>query len=181
MSIPARLAGPDVRTLFAYFPAFDDLSASEVVPADEVPPPHDKLLVHKRHMTVTVEAHHGSLVDVRILDRRQSGDHYARKILLARQDTGQVVQFGIMRINLRFCSKAVRDAIVAGQTPLGRILIQNKVLRRIEPTAYLRVTPGPAMMRWFALDHPKVTYGRLAIIHCDERPAVELLEIVAPE
>jgi chorismate-pyruvate lyase len=181
MSFPARLSGPDVRTLFAYFPASDDLSACEIVQAHEVPPPYHKLLVHKRHMTVTVEAHHGSLVDVRILDRRHSGDHYARKILLARQDTGQIVQFGIMRINLRYCSQAVRDAIVAGRTPLGRILIQHKVLRRIEPTAFLRVMPGLAMMRWFALDRPQETYGRLAIIHCDERPAVELLEIVAPE
>ena len=37
------------------------------------------------------------------------------------------------------------------------------------------------MMNWFALDRPKPTYGRLAYIHCDGQPAVELLEIVAPE
>jgi len=37
------------------------------------------------------------------------------------------------------------------------------------------------MMKWFALDKPLRTYGRLAIIHCDEQPAVELLEIVVPE
>ena len=181
MSFPARLSGPDVRTLFAYFPASDDLSACEIVQAHEVPPPYHKLLVHKRHMTVTVEAHHGSLVDVRILDRRHSGDHYARKILLARQDTGQIVQFGIMRINLRYCSQAVRDAIVAGRTPLGRILIQHKVLRRIEPTAFLRIPGGPKQMAWYGLTEPRTLYGRLAFIHCDGQRAVELLEIVAPE
>jgi hypothetical protein len=37
------------------------------------------------------------------------------------------------------------------------------------------------MMQWFGLTEPKTTYGRLAIIHCDGKPAVELLEIVAPE
>jgi hypothetical protein len=37
------------------------------------------------------------------------------------------------------------------------------------------------MMKWFALDHPRTTYGRLGIIHCDGQPAVELLEIVIPE
>jgi hypothetical protein len=36
-------------------------------------------------------------------------------------------------------------------------------------------------MQWFGLTEPVRTYGRLAIIHCDEQPAVELLEIVAPE
>ena len=93
---------------------------------------------------------------------------------------GRVVQFGIMRIHFRYCSKAVADEIVSGKTPLGRILIQHDVLRRIEPTAFLRVIPGPTMMEWFGLSRPRPTYGRLAYIHCNEQPAVELLEIVAP-
>jgi hypothetical protein len=37
------------------------------------------------------------------------------------------------------------------------------------------------MMEWFALLQPRPTYGRLAYIHCDGKPAIELLEIVAPE
>ena len=86
-----------------------------------------------------------------------------------------------MRVHLQYCSDAVRKEIIAGQTPLGRILIQHNILRRIEPTAFLRVIPGTAMMSWFGLDRPKPTYGRLAYIHCDGQPAVELLEIVAPE
>ena len=32
-----------------------------------------------------------------------------------------------------------------------------------------------------AFDTPAPTYGRLALIHCDGLPAIELLEIVAPE
>jgi hypothetical protein len=131
-------------------------------------------------MTVTVEDYHGDLVDVRILARRVQGDSYARKIVLALQKTGRVVQFGIMRINLALCSPAVRAAIEEGKTPLGRILIEHDVLRRIEPTAYLRVRGGPAQMRWFGLEGEHTLYGRLAFIHCDCRPAVELLEIVAP-
>ncbi len=86
-----------------------------------------------------------------------------------------------MKINLRYCSPQVRDEIVAGQTPLGRILIQHDVLRRIEPTAFLRILPDPEMTTWFGLTQQAITYGRLAIIHCDEQPAVELLEIVTPE
>jgi hypothetical protein len=181
MNLAANPPGPDLRALFALFPPDNDLSEYELVPADEVPPPYHGLLVHEHHMTVTVEAHHGSLVDVRILARSHRGDSYARKILLALQTGGRVVQFGIMRVHLNFCDDAVRAEIVAGQTPLGRILIQHDVLRRIEPTGFLRVIPGPAMMRWFGLDRPRPTYGRLAYIHCDGRPAIELLEIVAPE
>ena len=37
------------------------------------------------------------------------------------------------------------------------------------------------MMEWFGPERPRLTYGRLAYIHCDGQPAIELLEIVAPE
>ena len=180
MSDPASV-GPDLRSLFALFPPADDMPEYEFVAADEVPPPYHQLLVHEEHMTVTVEAHHGELVDVRILARRLDRDTYARKILLALHDSGRIVQFGIVRVNLAYCSDDVRRDILAGQTPFGRILIQHNVLRRIEPTAFLRVLPGPGPMKWFNLAEPRMTYGRLAIIHCDDQPAVELLEIVAPE
>jgi chorismate-pyruvate lyase len=75
----------------------------------------------------------------------------------------------------------VRAEIVSETTPLGRILINHNVLRRIEPTDYLRVTPGPEMMEWFGLKTPEPAYGRLALIHCDGKPAIELVEIMAPE
>jgi chorismate-pyruvate lyase len=178
---PASQAGPELQSLLALFPPNDYLAGHDFVAADKVPAPYDRLLVHEHHMTVTVEAHHGSLVDVQVLEERRVGESYARKILLSLQGTGRVVQFGIVRIRLDLCSPSVRREILARQTPLGRILIQHKVLRRIEPTAFLRVVPGPAMMKWFALDTPRPTYGRLALIHCDDQPAVELLEIVAPE
>jgi hypothetical protein len=181
MNHSARTAGPDLRTLFGLFGPADDVPEFEIVPADKVPPPYHGLLVHEHHMTVTVEAHHDDLVDVRILDRVLSGDIYARKILLMLQKTGRVVQFGIVRIHLNYCNPEVRAAIIEGKTPLGRILIEHNVLRRIEPTAYLRVVPGKSMMRWFGLDRPQPTYGRLGYIHCDRKPAVELLEIVVPE
>ncbi len=181
MSAPARIVTPDLLTLCALFPPADFLAGFEYVEPDQVPPIYHALLVHEHHMTVTVEAHHGDLVNVRVLDRHRAGDYYSRKILLALRGSGQVVQFGIVRINLAFCSEPVRDAIVSETTPLGRILIQHDVLRRIEPTGFLRVLPGRPMMHWFRLEHPEPTYGRLAIIHCDGRPAIELLEIVSPE
>jgi chorismate-pyruvate lyase len=175
------LKAPDLAELFVLFPPTDYLRALAEIPASQVPEPERGLLVHEHHMTVTVEAHHGGLVDVRVLEARQNGDAYARKILLALQGSGRIVQFGLMRIRLAYCTPAVREEILSRRTPLGRILIRHNVLRRIEPTAYLRVVPGPAMMEWFGLTEPVPAYGRLAIIHCDGKPAVELLEIVAPE
>ena len=57
-------------------------------------------------MTVTVEEFYGSPVDVRVLECRRDGNEYARKILLTAHATGQVVQFGLVRINLGVCPRS---------------------------------------------------------------------------
>jgi chorismate-pyruvate lyase len=172
-----------VESLFSPFPGPDAVMDYEVVPGDGVPEPYRKLLVHEHHMTVTVEAHHGGPVDVVVLERWFSGALYSRKILLELQGTRKVVQFGIVRIDLAQTSPQVREAIVAGRTPLGRVLIEHDVLRRIEPLAYLKIRPSAEQLAWFGEGVPAapLIWGRLAIIHCDGRPAVELLEVVAPE
>ena len=181
MNLPKRPLGLSVEELFAPFGPADDLPEYDFVLPPAVPPPYHDLLVHNHHMTVTVEAHHGDLVDVRILDRRLERDLYTRKIVLALQGSGRVVQFGIARVHLDYCSQPVREAIVAGRTPLGRILIQNNVLRVVEPTAFLRVQAGSAVAKWFGLSRPQLTYGRLAVSNRDGKEAIEVLEIVAPE
>ena len=181
MNVPPRPLGLSVEDLFAPFGPADDLPEYAFVPGDAVPRPYHDLLVHNHHMTVTVEAHHGDLVNVRILDRRFEGDSYTRKIVLALQGSGRVVQFGVARVHLDYCIEPVREAIVAGRTPLGRILIQHNVHRFVEPTAFLRVAACPAVARWFGLERPRATYGRLAVIYCDGQEAIEVLEIDAPE
>ena len=180
MNAPLRIVTPDLPDLFAPFPPADDQPEFQLIAPDAVPDPYHGLLVHEHHMTVTVEAYHGDRVNVRILARLHRASYYSRKILLTLEKTGKVVQFGIVRANLDFVSKAVRERIVEGKTPFGRILIEHNVLRRIEPTAFLRAKCGPAQMRWFGVKHASPLYGRLAIIHCNRQPAVELLEIVAP-
>ncbi len=174
-------AGPQLRELFGIFRPVETLPRHEVLSADEMPQPYRDLLVHEHHMTVTVEAHHGDLVDVHILERRHVGDVYARKILLKLHKTGKVVQFGIVRVDLRFVSPEVREEIVGGKKPFGRILIEHDVHRRVEPRTYLRLWPSPVMMGWLGMIEQVPVYGRLAYIYCDGVPAVELLEIVAPE
>jgi hypothetical protein len=171
---------PTLDHLYRLFPGADDRPAAAVIPADEVPEPYHRLLVHTHHMTVTVEAFYGCPVDVRVLACRHVGDEYARKILLTLHEGGRVVQFGLVRIDLGVCSWPVRDAIVEGKTPLGRVLIQHNMLRRIDPVAFLRVTVGPRMAGWFGVDVGAETYGRVGVIYTGDRPAVEVLEILAP-
>jgi chorismate-pyruvate lyase len=171
---------PGFDQLYALLPDDIDRPDAVVVSADDVPQPYHRLLVHNEHMTVTVEDWFGGAVDVKVLHCRRIGNEYARKILLAMHEGGRVVQFGLVRIDLGVCPEPVREAILEGKTPLGRVLIQHDMLRRIEPTAFVKVKLSAKMAEWFASVAGTETYGRLGVIYTGEQPAVEVLEILAP-
>ena len=147
-------------------------------PSDEVPAPFNQLLVHNEHMTTRLTAYHGEPVALEVLEHRQDGDTYKRKILLT-VGQGHVVEVGVVRIHLNFTAEEVRNEILSKKTPLGDILIQHNVLRRIEPKWFFRFD-GPATLE-AAFDRPLdgPIYGRVGVIHCDGEPAIELLEVVA--
>lgn len=172
---------PTFQHLYELFPDSPDRPEAVEIAPHEVPEPYHQLLVHTHHMTVTVEQFYQAPVTVQVLACQRHGHEYARKILLRLDnDTRQVVQFGLVRINLGVCPDAVRQAILEGQTPLGRILIEHNMLRRIEPVAFLRVHLSPLMAEWFNAAPPAETFGRLGVIYTGDRPAVEVLEILAP-
>jgi chorismate-pyruvate lyase len=176
-------SSPGLRELFEVFAHLEpiDIPEFQVVAPEHVPQPYRDLLVHEHHMTVTVERFHGRPVELRVLSQRTQGHHYSRMILLALQGTGDVVQFGIVRIDLDRCSPVVRAEVLAGEKPLGRILIEHDVLRHIDPTCFVRITPTRQMLQWFGLAESGPLWGRTATIHCDGQRAIDLLEVVRNE
>lgn len=177
---PAVIPSPTADSLYALFPPSATRPVCSPISGDQMPEPYRSLLVHTHHMTVTVERHYGGPVDVKVLNAVRDGDEYARQILLELRGTERVVQFGIVLIDLSLLSPVVRDTIVEGKTPLGRVLIEHGVLRHIQPAGYLKVEPDADLCRWFGLAEPVTTYGRLGVIFTDGRPAIEVMEILAP-
>jgi hypothetical protein len=151
----------------------------EIVQPDEIPFPQDQLLVHHDHMTVVLQRHHDSLVDVHVLEEHLEGDFYTRKIKLTPRGSDKVVEWGIVRLDFRYMNPAVRDEILAKKLPLGAILIKHDVLRRIKPRFFLRFpVDGPVLKLFRDHDGSEPAYGRIGTIYCNEEPAIELLEIV---
>jgi chorismate-pyruvate lyase len=177
-----QAAFPDLNDLVQlYYDDANELGRFLAVDGASMPDVYRKLLDHEHHMTVTVESHHGCPVDVAVLDYDTANDTYNRKIVLTRSDNGRVVQFGIVRLHVNFISRDVRAEIESREIPLGRVLINHGVLRRVELSQLWKVIPGVDLCRLFELAQPVETYGRTAIIYCDGEPAIELLEIVTPE
>jgi len=171
----------ELNALVDVFPSSEPLIArAEHVAAPLMPEPYRMMLAHEHHMTVTMEQYHGGPVDVTVLDRRNVGGMYCRKILLKKRGTEQVVQFGLVRFDFSYVTPAVRDEILSESIPLGRVLIRHNVLRHIDLGALLLIEAGPELAKLLDMPDGGRTYGRLATIFCNGRPAVDLLEITAP-
>jgi hypothetical protein len=153
---------------------------AEHVSSSTTPEPYKSLLAHNHHMTISMEEYHNTSVDVVVMDQRLDENVYSRKILLVKSGTDDVVQFGLVRFNFDYVTQAVKDEILAGQIPLGRVLINHNVLRHVDLGAVLRITAGPGLASAMHIEPGQVTYGRLATIFCNQQPAIDLLEVSAP-
>jgi len=164
-----------------FYDSTDKLGFFERVTSNVVPLVYRELLDHTNHMTVTVESHHADTVDVTVLRSDEVLEHYRREILLTTHSSSKVVQYGIVRLNMKVLADKPRSEILAEKIPLGRVLIENDVLREIELFDLLRVQCGQVLANLFGVVVGTITYGRTALLYCDDEPAIELLEIVAPE
>lgn len=175
-----RAALKALRLMLAYF-GVAQVPQARVVPAAEVPAPYHDLLVHHGHMTEVLERHHGPPVRVLPYQIHPQGELYGRRLDLRAGAADQVVMTGLMIINLASVPEAARARIVAAREPLGRILIEHRVLRRVAPEAYLHFAAADPLAARFGLRTPRDVWGRLATITCDGAPAVDLLEVVRPQ
>ncbi|TWU05927.1 hypothetical protein [Stieleria varia] len=147
--------------------------------ATDLPQPYDSLLNHNKHMTVTVESHHGETVDVVVHRFHRHDNWYAREITLQTTGSKKTVQYGIVRLNVDALEPEVWKRIESQETPLGRVLIEHNVLRKVTLCELWKVTAGESLAQMLQVPQGKVVYGRTALIYCDGEPAIELLEIVS--
>jgi chorismate-pyruvate lyase len=166
-----------LRSLFYEDP--DTLARLDCVASTDLPQPFRQLLDHHAHMTVTVEQFHGGPVSVQVLQQRFEGERYLREIVLrTTTESPKVVLYGIVDLNLAVLDPQVRSEILAGKIPLGRILIEHHVMRKVTLERLYRVTPGPQLLQLMAGCQNSPLFGRSARIDLNGHPALKLLEIV---
>ena len=185
------------RLIAPFCTPVSDFGTLRAVDPDAVPEPFRGLLDHSSHMTVVMERFHAAPVSLQVVATDENCGSaaedeggarapgwYAREILLA-NPAGRVIQHGIVRIDLSQVQPEVAATIRAATVPLGRILITAGLLRDVHDVRLLEVVPGPHLRGLFADGSSaeradETVFGRVAEISLGGRPAVELLEIVAP-
>jgi chorismate-pyruvate lyase len=166
------------RLATLFYSSLAELGRFDPVSVDDLPPEARTLLAHYDHMTVALESFHNSRVAVKAVAEWRDEASYARTSVLSRLSDGAVVQFGMMRIWLADLPAAAQEEITGRQAPLGRVLIEHNVLREVELITLWRITPGVVLQKHLGVSAKQPIYGRTAQILVDERPTVQLLEIV---
>ena len=150
----------------------------EVQPV-RIPSRERRLLAHREHMTEVLQHHHHSPMNVQVHDYHQEQNWYSRKITLTpTSDINKIVECGIVRLNLQSIPSPAREEILSRQIPLGAVLIKHDILRWIEPLWFVQFPPKSDVLKIFGIENQLPIFGRLAVIYCNNEPAIELLETV---
>ncbi len=165
LNIVYRRAGVDMPTWHAVEP-------------DDIPSPYRSILVHDNDMTSTLERHYGGRVVLRALSTFTTGGWHFRRVLLVQEYTGRPVEMGAIRIKLDAFSSRLQQQILRNETPLGRLLVDNRFPYASHVKDYLALTPNPEMMGVFWMREPRTLYGRRTEIVHRRRKIGDIVEIL---
>ncbi len=164
-----------------YLQAGLDLPLIEQKNAEELPEPYRQLLVHERDMTSTLESFHNETIALKVMSRKQRGDHYYREVILVRSRDQKPVEFGAIKINLNLFPPGARRQILEENAPLGRILHEYGIADSSRPKAYLRFKPDAFMQTALQAAKSEWLYGRRnTLLDPQIRPLAEIVEILPP-
>jgi len=163
-----------------YADARTALPAITTIDGASMPEPYRALLVNDGDMTPTLERHHGCRLHLKVLGRVSNGDEYRREVLLL-DPQDRPVEFGAIRIHLDVLLPEVQKLVLAGQRPLGGVLIENHVPHRSHPSAYFSLIGDELITRALGLAAPCTLYGRCnTLIAEGGKPIAEVVEILPP-
>jgi len=159
-------------------PAAGFAASMQEVEEEQIPQPCHGLLVHNNHMTVALEKWYGSPVEVVVLREELCEPYYSRVIQLRLVATNRLVEYGIMRIDLRTCGGGARAEILTHASPLGRILIDYGLLTDVVCESFVEIAPFGPFADLLDARETEPVYGRTAVIHANGCRVVDLLEIM---
>lgn len=151
----------------------------DVVESSVVPDSFRYLLEHDSLMTIRLESFYNQKLDLKVLNSELLPDvRYQRKIALGVKSNSKefiVIAKAWILIDLKACPEDLKQKILEGKTPFGKILSSYGIRYRVTCYHILKIN------EWKELDlgFPSPCYGRLAKIFLDDVHIVDVLEVVS--
>jgi chorismate-pyruvate lyase len=182
-SPPAIEPPPRWAALLEHFYARSNspMIALDRLAGEAVPEPYKALLVHSRDMTPTLEGFYHYRLALRPVDRELQDSAYLREVTLNLAESGQPVEYGVIRIFLdRFPARA-RRLILEEQQPLGGILRSEAIAHIGWPQTFFAAQSDSRLGAVLRLPRPSRLYGRRnLLLDGHRRILAEVIEVLAP-
>ena len=150
----------------------------EFVFSGELPEPARWLLVHDSDMTSRLRTHHQSPIGLRVLDSTSDDIVVDRRVVLVRKSDDRIVEFGAIRIFLKHLTSELREAVLAGEEPLGGLLENSGMEYTSSPGAFFVIVPDDYICEWLGLESRDPVYGRCNKLRTGDEVFAEIVEIL---
>jgi chorismate-pyruvate lyase len=138
-----------------------ELPRFEVIQSEALPEPHRALLAHRSDMTTRLEAYHNEEISLCVRHEIKSDDTYDREVVLLTKRSKRPVEYGAIEISLAILPDEIQTGILAGNRPLGGILVDCGVVFESQPKVFFAVSPCPMITEALQLDADARLYGRV--------------------
>jgi len=143
-----------------YLASGEPLPVAAEIDGESMPEPYRSLLVHNDDMTPTLEASYGQRIHLRLLNRKVEDDVMLRQVVLVSDRDEQPVEFGAIRIQLKFLPLEARQFVLEGRLPLGRVLQDFRIRHDSRPAAYFQVRADALIGEALQTAGLQLLYGR---------------------
>lgn len=186
MPTPTRIPSAAEHLLDLFMPLeFFYASLPEQMPRPDlllgldVPEPFQHLLVHESDMTPRLREFHQSGITLEVKERQVSDDFVMRLVVLHCEGDGRPVEIGAIGIQLEGFNPVAREAILAGQVPLGGILEAHEIMHESHPKAYFSIEADAFLAGLLGQAVGTKLYGRCnALSHAGGVVFADIVEIL---
>lgn len=132
-----------------------------VIEPDDLPGPYRQLLAHDGDMTSRLENAYQSMIQVRPLHSSNDGKNYFREVILETiESSPRPVEYGAIEIQLTQLPEVAREAVIAGEKPLGGILNQGRIYYACSLRGFFQINPDQSILKALGIKGSPSLFGR---------------------
>jgi chorismate-pyruvate lyase len=157
------------------------LPHQEIDPS-EFPEPYRQLLAHEGDMTSRLENYYHATIEVKILRSSNDGKNYFREVLLqTNEPTPRSVEYGAIEIQLGVLPDLAKEAVLAGDKPLGGILNMGRIPYSCALRGFFKISPDESILELFGVQDGTALFGRSNRIETRAGETIaQIVEILPP-
>ena len=130
------------------------------IEGESIVEPYRSLLVHENDMTPTLEAAYRQRIHLRPVHRLVEGEVMLRQVVLVLDANERPVEFGAIRIQLKYLPPEARRLVLEVRLPLGRVLQDFFIEHCSRPAAYFSMHADALIGGGLELPSLQQLYGR---------------------